>query len=269
MIPGDVSFPFPCIKLLAPSLRPFYIASSAPGPNAPLYDSCGNSTQPEASALASYKAWTNSGFPASKLVLGLPAYGYVQRTGAQRLRNRQYDYGDRERGSYRHFSNHYGHGHSGYDRDDDDSEPYHHHDDDDDDGDDEDDEDRAKPKPQRPEPPTDSRPLEIVDDEDQIQFRDLVKQGALRAVPTTGNDTFVRFEAAGGFERRWDFCSETPFLRSQSVGQIVTYDDPESLVLKARFAKEAGMLGVNMFDIHGDTDGYDLATSIRSALGLS
>ncbi|EEB96463.1 hypothetical protein MPER_04400, partial [Moniliophthora perniciosa FA553] len=63
--------------------------SSPPGPNAPLFDACGNSTQPQSSAVAAYDAWTKAGFPASQLVLGLPTYGYVMSSDAQQFRTRE------------------------------------------------------------------------------------------------------------------------------------------------------------------------------------
>lgn len=93
-----------------------------------------------------------------------------------------------------------------------------------------------------------------------------MKQGVL--APSTAADGTVQYIGGGGFERRWDSCSETPFLRSKSSAQIVTYDDAESLALKARFAKEVGMMGVNIFDIHGDTDEHHLIDAIREAMGL-
>jgi len=78
----------------------------------------------------------------------------------------------------------------------------------------------------------------------------------------------VTFVANGGFERHWDGCSDTPYLRSTASKQVVTYDDPESIGLKAAFAKQVGMLGVNLFDVHGDTDGWDLTDSARKSIGL-
>ncbi|TFK29387.1 glycoside hydrolase [Coprinopsis marcescibilis] len=230
-------------------------SSSSPGPNAPLYDACGNSTQPEASALSSYKAWTKSGFPPSQLVLGLPAYGYVQKSFAQRLRNRDYEHRGRHGyGGERHHSEHYGHAHSGSEHGlgDDPEDP---------------DDDRGDGKGDMGGEP-DIAPIQITEDENQIQFRDLVKQGALKRADPLPNETSPRYLGTGGFERIWDSCSETPFLRSAAAGQVVTYDDPESLVLKARFAKEAGMLGVNIFDVHGDTADYHLTDSARRGLGL-
>ncbi|KAH7096736.1 glycoside hydrolase [Auriculariales sp. MPI-PUGE-AT-0066] len=44
------------------------------------YDLCGTSAIPYASAMAAFKQWTAAGFPASKLMLGLPTYGYVSQS---------------------------------------------------------------------------------------------------------------------------------------------------------------------------------------------
>ncbi|KAH7887638.1 glycoside hydrolase family 18 protein [Phlebopus sp. FC_14] len=62
--------------------------SSPPGPNAPLYDGCNNSSQPSENAVAAYNAWTGAGFPSSQIVLGLPLYGYIVPSGASNLRQR-------------------------------------------------------------------------------------------------------------------------------------------------------------------------------------
>lgn len=53
-----------------------------------MWDGCGNSTQPDANAVSAFNAWTTAGFPASKLVLGLPAYGYVSTSTETKLRTR-------------------------------------------------------------------------------------------------------------------------------------------------------------------------------------
>ena len=55
-------------------------ASSSPGPNAPLGNLCGTSSLPQYSAQAALAQWTKAGFPASKLLLGLPLYGYVSQS---------------------------------------------------------------------------------------------------------------------------------------------------------------------------------------------
>ncbi|KAG8956634.1 hypothetical protein FRC04_000112 [Tulasnella sp. 424] len=95
----------------------------------------------------------------------------------------------------------------------------------------------------------------------QVQFNSLISQGALQKK----NGAYI---GAGGFTRYWDSCSSTPFLRSSAAGQVITYDDPESLKLKAQFAKEAGIKGVNMFDVHGDTASWELIDAVRSGLGI-
>ncbi|KAH9179848.1 glycoside hydrolase family 18 protein [Lactarius sanguifluus] len=89
-------------------------------------------------------------------------------------------------------------------------------------------------------------------DNGQVQFRELVRQSVLCEDPG-GPGVYV---GCGGFTREWDACSSTPF-------QVVTYDDPQSLGLKAAFAKQHGLLGVNLFDVHGDTDRWELVDSLR------
>ncbi|PPR07215.1 hypothetical protein CVT26_012648 [Gymnopilus dilepis] len=184
-------------------------SSSHPGPNAPLYDACGNSTQPAGSALGSYTAWTQASFPAYKLVLGLPSYGYISSSSARFLRTRS----------------------------------------------------KATKKQHKQ-----STSFKISsgdgDSDGQVQFRDLISQGALS--PLHNN----LYESAHGFERLWDFCSGTPYLQSSQSKQVITFDDPMSLGMKATFAKEVGMLGVNLFDIHGDTNDWNLTDAIRNSLGL-
>ncbi|KIY73978.1 glycoside hydrolase family 18 protein [Cylindrobasidium torrendii FP15055 ss-10] len=50
--------------------------SSSVGPNGPLDDSCASEENQQGSAVSAVKAWTSAGFPASKLILGLPGYGH-------------------------------------------------------------------------------------------------------------------------------------------------------------------------------------------------
>ncbi len=48
--------------------------SDSVGPNAPLDDSCAPTQA--GSAMSAIKAWTNAGFPAHKIILGVPSYGH-------------------------------------------------------------------------------------------------------------------------------------------------------------------------------------------------
>jgi len=97
-----------------------------------------------------------------------------------------------------------------------------------------------------------------------VQLRELVRQGVLCRDPTSPGG----YVGCGGFTREWDACSSTPFLRSDATGQIITYDDAQSLELKSAYAKQNGLLGINIFDIHGDTNECELLASIQRGLGL-
>jgi chitinase len=100
-------------------------------------------------------------------------------------------------------------------------------------------------------------------DNGQVQFRELVRQGVLCRDATSPE----RYVGCGGFTREWDPCSSTPFLRSEA-GQVITYDDAQSLELKSAYAKQSGLLGINIFDVHGDTNEWELLDSLRLGLGL-
>lgn len=61
-----------------------------------------------------------------------------------------------------------------------------------------------------------------------------------------------------------------PWLKSTHTGQIVTYDDPQSMSLKAQFALQAGLRGCNVFSMDGDWTGsaWPLTDAVRSGMGL-
>ena len=63
-------------------------SSTTPGPNAPLSDGCHDSWQPTANAQAAINAWSKAKMPLSKLLLGLPSYGYVSSSSATSLQDR-------------------------------------------------------------------------------------------------------------------------------------------------------------------------------------
>ncbi|KAG6873729.1 hypothetical protein C0995_011548 [Termitomyces sp. Mi166 len=191
-------------------------SSSFPGPNAPIYDGCRNSTQPESNAAAGVQKWISAGFSVAQLVLGVPSYGYLSSSSAQGLRQRR-------RVRLQHSRN------GGSDV---------------------------------------KLAGEDNSEQGQIMFRQIVEQGALVRGPRTDNtsQSISTFVPARGFKRYWDRCSGTPYLHSNSAQQTVSYDDPGSLAMKARFVSCVGMLGVNMFDTHGDTEEGDLIEAIRKGL---
>lgn len=53
--------------------------SPSVGPNAPLDDSCAPPAAQQGSAVSAIKAWTDAGFPASQILLGVGSYGHTYR----------------------------------------------------------------------------------------------------------------------------------------------------------------------------------------------
>ena len=267
-------------------LKLSFIASSNPGPNAPLEDGCKNSSIPSANARSAVLAWKASGFASSQLVLGVPAYAYISRSSASSLRQKRAldtsanirvlnDAGGTDNGQVQ-FRDLIKQGAlSRINRILESSSP----------GTD----DASLGNPPDPEVDIDN---DIACADDFEEDEDDGKQLALSLSPAGGlmvtpvvvgssspgspashpppPNVFTppSFEGAGGFTRHWDLCSSTPYLRSEFAQQIITFDDPQSLGLKATWAKEAGILGVNIFDVHGDTDDWDLADSLRKGLGI-
>lgn len=247
--------------------------------------------------MAAVRAWTAAGFPADQLVLGVPAYGYISESSATGLRQRSAPSSPSVPRSHRgHLRNRHrarsspllwadaadleesaegvalSSGASS-----------------------EDVSDGASANGSEGAPGI--SPIMAANEDGspadgQVQFRGLVEQGILQYSPqepyeghaedasADGSGAPTRYSVNGkeidslydgwsGFTRGWDECSSTPFLRSGSADQVVTYDDPLSLGMKAAFVQGVGLLGVNMFDISGDTDQWDLTDAVRKGLGLN
>jgi chitinase len=58
-----------------------------------------------------------------------------------------------------------------------------------------------------------------------------------------------------GFERYWDEASSVPYLYSATQKIFVSYEDAESLALKARFVMERDLAGMMFWDYAGDPSG--------------
>ncbi|KIM81785.1 glycoside hydrolase family 18 protein [Piloderma croceum F 1598] len=207
-------------------------ASSNPGPNAPLGNPCGTNSQPSATAKAAFKQWTAAGFPAGKLLLGLPLYGYVSKSSKTTLSGGykvpQLDMAVAEDETTK-TSN----------------EPH----------------SRVKSSAEDIE-------VEATGSGDlskwygqQIPFNSLLASGALKK---NSNGTY---SGANGYTMKWDNCSDTPFLYNTARTTVVTYDDTHSLGDKAAYAKSSGMGGCFTWALDQD-DGTTLQSVIRSKLGI-
>ncbi|KAJ7797708.1 glycoside hydrolase family 18 protein [Mycena olivaceomarginata] len=221
--------------------------SSSPGPNAPYGNLCGNSSQPALSAQSALKQWTAAKFPASKLLLGLPLYGYVYNSSKTTLANFVLPGSDAEL----------------------DAEIT----------------DISKPAPadqtnsairganKKPVDHSESGLAALQSQVSiettanlskwwgqQISFKSLVASGALV------KNSDGKYYAGPGFTRAWDVCSKTPFLYSTAQKTVVSYDDTSSLDAKTGFAKSNGMAGCFTWSLDQD-DGVTLHNAIRKALG--
>ncbi|KAK0498602.1 glycoside hydrolase superfamily [Armillaria luteobubalina] len=242
------------------------LSSSTPGPNAPL-GSCSNAKRPDANAKGGLKAWTTAGFPADQIVLGIASYGYISKSTAKELVIRNDRLGERQETPGAASTSDAGA-----------TGPA--------------DVPTSTPTGAAPGAPTStsaavsSTPADgggaatnttdggvndttsgdgiltaplMIAVVNMIMFKSLVKQGALTS----------DYKGAKGFTRLWDKCSSTPFLHSETAGEVVSYDDPQSIMLKGQFVKTSGMLGTNMWDINGDTKDWALMNAARKGMGLS
>jgi chitinase len=95
----------------------------------------------------------------------------------------------------------------------------------------------------------------------QINFNQIVAQGALKKGPDG------LFDAAGGYTKYWDDCSDTPFLANGK--RVITYDDTSSIYDKGAFANAAGIGGVSMWSLDGDTAQWDLTNAAIAGMSAS
>jgi chitinase len=71
----------------------------------------------------------------------------------------------------------------------------------------------------------------------------------------TGYAALAALTAQPGWVRRWDAPAQAPFLWNAEKRVFVTYDDPESLRIKARYVRERGLGGVMFWEYNADTTG--------------
>jgi chitinase len=65
------------------------------------------------------------------------------------------------------------------------------------------------------------------------------------------------------FTRYWHDEAGVPWLYSAKLQIMISYDDPESMRLKAGYVKENGLGGIMFWELSGDTDDYALLDAIN------
>ncbi|KAL8276452.1 hypothetical protein RQP46_011154 [Phenoliferia psychrophenolica] len=90
------------------------------------------------------------------------------------------------------------------------------------------------------------------------EMYELISEGLLSSDEKTGKN---------GFTRHWDDCTSTPFLFNPSTKIFITYDDSESIGLKAEFAVAKGLAGLFIFDSLGFTS--KVYSAMKEGLGLT
>ena len=82
------------------------------------------------------------------------------------------------------------------------------------------------------------------------------------------NQRYERFEAAhpyselvakfidrNGFVRKWDAQAQAPFLWNAQTRAFITYDDPQSIAIKAEYVRKHGLGGVMFWELSQDSNG--------------
>lgn len=70
------------------------------------------------------------------------------------------------------------------------------------------------------------------------------------------------------YTRYWNDEAKVPFLYNSQDKVFISYDDPESIGIKAEYAKSNGLGGVMFWDLTSDTSDSALLVAARNKLGL-
>lgn len=73
---------------------------------------------------------------------------------------------------------------------------------------------------------------------------------------------------SAGFKRYWDNKAKVPYLFNAQTGDFISYDDPESFELKAKFLKEQGLGGAMFWVLAKEEPQWQLINVVRKTLGL-
>jgi chitinase len=70
----------------------------------------------------------------------------------------------------------------------------------------------------------------------------------------------------GKFQRFWNDTTKVPWLYDADSGTMITYDDPESLALKANYVKEQQLGGVMIWELASDDRSHSLLNTVHDTL---
>ncbi len=75
--------------------------------------------------------------------------------------------------------------------------------------------------------------------------------------------------SAGEWSFLWDACAEAPYAVRRDGGMIISYDDPRSIALKCRYAMDAGLAGVMIWELaqDGPAGRHDLLDVVGLSFG--
>jgi chitinase len=75
----------------------------------------------------------------------------------------------------------------------------------------------------------------------------------------------AKFIDKQGFARHWDSQAQAPYLWNEASRVFITYDDPQSIEIKARYVREHGLGGMMFWELSQDRDA-ELTTVISRCL---
>ena len=74
-----------------------------------------------------------------------------------------------------------------------------------------------------------------------------------------------KFIGKQGFVRYWDERAQAPYLWNDATPTFITYDDPRSIGIKARYAREKRLGGMMFWELSQDRDGELLDVILRQS----
>ena len=69
-----------------------------------------------------------------------------------------------------------------------------------------------------------------------------------------------------GFVRHWDSISDVPWLYNSSTRTFVSYEDPQSIVLKCRYVRSRHLGGIMVWDLEDDDASGTLLKAVNACL---